>query len=119
MVSSRPYRYSKWRIINWVPRKFLMPHYDETKKEVVSTEEYGLTIEEIDDEHENILGDECMSLTKIAPIYDILAINFDMKTNKMKNLSTYDPNEDDPLNKYTYEAKHGGLCPPLAPLPTA
>lgn len=118
MVSSRPYRYSKWRIINWVPRKFLMPHYDETKKEVISSEEYGLTIEQIDDEHENILGDECMSITKIAPLYDILAINFDINTethNTLKNLSTYDPNEDDPLNKYTYETKHRGLCPPLTP----
>jgi len=116
MVSKRPYRYSKWRIINWVPRKFLMPHYDEIKKEVISNEEYGVIVEQIDDEHENILGDECMSLTKIAPIYDILAINYNINTpntpNTLKNLFTYDPNEDDPLNKYTYEAKHRGLCPP-------
>ena len=113
MVSKRPYRYTKWYIINWVPRKFLMPHYDETKKEVISSEEYGVVVEQIDDEHENILGEECMSLTKIVPIYDILAINFDInsatKTNTLKNLSTYDPNEDDPLNKYTYEDKHRGL----------
>jgi hypothetical protein len=77
-----------------------------------------LTIEEIDDEHVNIIGDECMSITKIAPLYDILAINFDINTdthNTLKNLSTYDPNEDDPLNKYTYEAKHRGLRPPLTP----
>ena len=109
MVSKRPYRYTKWHIINWVPRKFLMPHYDEIKKEVISSEEYGVIVEQIDTgEHGNILGDECMSITKIAPIYDILAINFDINipnANTLKNLSTYDPNEDDPLNKYTYEAK--------------
>jgi len=110
MVSKLPYRYTKWHIINWVPKKFLMPHYDETKKEVISCEEYGVVVEQVDnDEQENILGDECMSLTKIVPIYDILAINFDINsatnTNTLKNLSTYDPNEDDPLNKYTYEAK--------------
>jgi len=104
MVSERPYRYTKWRIINWVPKKFSMVHYDETKKEVIRDEEYGLVVEQID-EQPNIVNDEHMCLTKIVPIYDILAINFDMKTNKMKNLSTYDPNNDDPLNKYTYEAK--------------
>jgi hypothetical protein len=65
------------------------------------------------------MNDEYMCLTKIVPIYDILAINFDLETKTLKNLSTYDPNEDDPLNKYTYEVKHGGLCPPLAPVPTA
>jgi hypothetical protein len=26
----------------------------------------------------------------------------------LKNLSTYDPNEDDPLNKYTYREKTQG-----------
>jgi len=108
MVSSHPYIYTKWRIINWVPKKFSMVHYDETKKEVIRDEEYGVVVEQID-EQPNIVNDEYMCLTKIVPIYDILAINFDMKTNKMKNLSTYDPNNDDPLNKYTYEDKQGGL----------
>ena len=88
-----------------------MTHYDETKKEVISNEEYGVVVEQID-EQPNIMNDEYMCLTKIVPIYDILAINFDLKTNTMKNLSTYDPNEDDPLNKYTYEDKHRGLRPP-------
>jgi len=118
MVSNRPYRYTKWRIINWVPKKFPMVHYDETTKEVVSAEEYGVVVEQID-EQPNIMNDECMCLIKIVPIYDILAINFDLQTKTLKNLSTYDPNEDDPLNKYTYEVKRGGLRPPLAPLPTA
>ena len=111
MVSKHPYIYTKWRIINWVPKKFEMSHYDETTKKVISAEEYGVIVEQID-EQPNIMNDEYMCLTKIVPIYDILAINFDLKTNTMKNLSTYDPNEDDPLNKYTYEDKHRGLCPP-------
>ena len=59
-----------------------------------------------------VVGDEYMTITKIVPIYDILAINFDLKTKTLKNLITYDPNKDDPLNKYTYEDKHGGLRPP-------
>ena len=110
MVSKLPYRYTKWRIINWVPKKFEMSHYDEATHQVIRAEEYGVVVEQID-EQPNIVNDEYMCLTKIVPIYDILAINFDMKTNKMKNLSTYDPNNDDPLNKYTYEDKHGGLLP--------
>lgn len=114
MVSNRPYRYTKWRIINWVPKKFPMVHYDETTKEVVSAEEYGVVVEQID-EQPNIVNDEYMCLTKIVPIYDILAINFDLETKTLKNLSTYDPNEDDPLNKYTYEVKRGGLRPRLPP----
>ena len=64
---------------------------------------------------QNVVGDEYMTITKIVPIYDILAINFDLKTKTLKNLITYDPNKDDPLNKYTYEDKHGGLRPPLTP----
>lgn len=115
MASKRPYKYTKWRIINWVPKKFQMVHYDETTKEVVQSEEYGLVVEQIYTEeqiqNQNVVGGEYMTLTKIVPLYDIWAINFDMKTNKLKNLSTYDPNEDDPLNKYTYEDKHGGLHP--------
>jgi hypothetical protein len=118
MASKRPYKYTKWRIINWVPKKFQMVHYDETTKEVVQSEEYGLVVEQIytdeqiQNQNQNVVGGEYMTLTKIVPLYDIWAINFDMKTNKLKNLSTYDPNEDDPLNKYTYEDKHGGLRPP-------
>ena len=114
MVSKRPYKYTKWRIINWVPKKFEMSHYDETIKEVIRAEEYGLVVEQID-EQPNIINDEYMCLTKIVPIYDILAINFDINTpntqNTLKNLSTYDPNNDDPLNMYTYEDKRGGQSP--------
>jgi hypothetical protein len=110
MVSKLPYRYTKWRIINWVPKKFEMPHYDETTCQVTRTEEYGLVVEQLDaDEQLNIVNDEYMCLTKIVPIYDILAINFDLQTKTLKNLSTYDPNEDDPMNKYTYQEKRGGL----------
>jgi len=112
MVSKRPYIYTKWRIINWVPYKFEMTHYDEIKKEVISNEEYGVVVEQID-EQPNIMNDEYMCLTKIVPIYDIFAINFDLKTNTLKNLSTYDPNEDDPLNKYTYQEKHRGIESPV------
>jgi len=128
MASKRPYRYTKWRIINWVPKKIEMVHYDETSKEVIRAEEYGVVVEQLDTDEQaqdqNVVGDEYMTITKIVPIYDILAINFDLKTKTLKNLITYDPNKDDPLNKYTYQDKHGGLChggrsPPLTPWPTA
>ena len=119
MVSNRPYIYTKWRIINWVPKKFSMVHYDETTKEVVRAEEYGVVVEQID-EQPNIVNDEYMCLTKIVPIYDILAINYDINTpntqNTLKNLSTYDPNKDDPLNKYTYQDKHRGLRTGVNPI---
>jgi hypothetical protein len=119
MASKRPYRYTKWHIINWVPKKIEMVHYDETSKEVIRAEEYGVVVEQLDTDEQaqdqNVVGDEYMTITKIVPIYDILAINFDLKTKTLKNLITYDPNKDDPLNKYTYEDKHGGLRPPLTP----
>ena len=111
MASKLPYRYTKWRIIDWVPKKFEMPHYDETTCQVTRAEEYGVVVEQLDtDEQVNMMNDEymSMSITKIVPIYDILAINFDMKTKTLKNLSTYDPNNDDPLNKYTYQEKREG-----------
>lgn len=112
MTSKLPYRYTKWRIIDWVPKKFEMSHYDETTCQVTRAEEYGVVVEQLDtDEQANMLNDEYMSITKIVPIYDILAINFDLQTKTLKNLSTYDPNEDDPLNKYTYQEKQGGLLP--------
>jgi hypothetical protein len=124
MASKRPYRYTKWRIINWVPKKIQMVHYDETTKEVVSAEEYGVVVEQIDTDeqvqNQNVVGGEYMTLTKIVPLYDILAINFEIGTpgtpNRLKNLSTYDPNIDDPLNKYTYQDKHRGLRPPQGTL---
>jgi hypothetical protein len=99
-----------------------MVHYDETTKEVVQSEEYGLVVEQIDTDeqiqiqNQKVIGGEYMTLTKIVPLYDILAINFDIGTpgtpNRLKNLNTYDPNIDDPLNKYTYEDKHRGQSPP-------
>lgn len=113
MVSKCPYRYTKWRIINWVPKKFEMVHYDETTHQVIRAEEFGVVVEQLDtDEQPNIMNEEYMCLTKIVPIYDILAINFDLKTKTLKNLSTYDPNNDDPLNKYTYHEKREGLLLP-------
>jgi hypothetical protein len=122
VLGSSPYIYTKWRIINWVPKKFSMVHYDETTKEVVRAEEYGVVVEQID-EQPNIVNDEYMCLTKIVPIYDILAINYDINTpntqNTLKNLSTYDPNKDDPLNKYTYQDKHRGLRTGVNPCATA
>ena len=116
IVSKCPYKYTKWYIINWVPRKFPIPHYDEITNEIIKNDEYGLIVEQIDDGEQNIIGDECITLTKIVPLYDILVINFDVtnidttKTTdttkyKLKNLNEYDPNEDDPLNKYTYAEK--------------
>ena len=125
MASKRPYRYTKWRIINWVSKKTRMVHYDETTKEVIRSDEYGVLVEQIDfDEqiqaqaqNQNIVVDEYMTITKIVPIYDILVINFDLKTNTLKNLSTYDPNEDDPLNKYTYQEKIDATRGTLSPLP--
>ena len=83
---------------------------------MIRAEEYGVVVEQLDTDEQaqdqNVVGDEYMTITKIVPIYDILAINFDLKTKTLKNLITYDPNKDDPLNKYTYEEKHGGLNPP-------
>jgi hypothetical protein len=111
IVSKRPYRYTKWYIIDWVPKKFEIVHYDETTNRVICGEEYGVIVEQVDTD-----TDTDMSLTKIVPIYDILAINFDLKTKTLKNLSTYDPNEDDPLNKYTYQEKTQGTESPVSPL---
>jgi hypothetical protein len=116
IVSKRPYRYTKWKIACWVPRKFEMLHYDESTQKVINTEEYGLIVEQIDDEPEvSVMVGESYTIRKVVPLYDILVINFDVSNTdttdinnpkyKLKNLATYNPNEDDPLNKYTYAEK--------------
>jgi len=108
IVSKRPYRYTKWKIACWVPRKFETLHYDETTKKVITTEEYGLIVEQIDAEPQvsDMVGDS-YTIRKIVPLYDILVTNFDISTTPptLKNHNAYDPNKDDPLNKYTYDDK--------------
>ena len=93
-----PYRYTKWRIINWVARKHDFPRVlSEDNDVVVNENEYSLVCEQI--ELETMPDLENASITKLVPLRDIYIVNHPLLVDK--TTVEYDPNNDDPLNKYS------------------
>jgi hypothetical protein len=93
-----PYRYTKWCIINWVARKHDFPRVlPEDNDVVVNEEEYSLVCEQV--EGENMLDLENARITKLVPLRDIYIVNYAMLVDQTND--EYDPNNDDPLNKYS------------------
>jgi len=93
-----PYRYTKWCIINWVARKHDFPRVlPEDNDVVVNDEEYSLVCEQI--EGENMLDLENARITKLVPMRDIYIVNYALLVDQTND--EYDPNNDDPLNKYS------------------
>jgi len=96
-----PYRYTKWRILNWVALKHefprISPHDNET---VISEEELSLVCEQIEEvEVENF---DHATITKSVPLRDIYITNLALLTDPADPADPeYDPNKDDPLNKYS------------------
>jgi hypothetical protein len=64
---------------------------------VVNDEEYSLVCEQI--EGENMLDLENARITKLVPMRDIYIVNYAMLVDQTN--VEYDPNNDDPLNKYS------------------
>jgi hypothetical protein len=99
-----PHRYTKWRIINWVAKihNFLRIS-PEDKISIIEEKESGLLCEQIDGEE--IINFEYYTITKLVPLRDIYITNLAL-LNADADADTdaeYDPNNDDPLNKYSDE----------------
>ena len=93
-----PYRYMKWRIINWVARKHDFPRVlPEDNDVVVNENEYSIVCEQI--ELENMPDFENALITKLVPLRDIYIVNHPLLVDHTN--VEYDPNNDDPLNKYS------------------
>jgi hypothetical protein len=92
-----PYRYTKWRVINWVIQKHDFPRISqEDGVSVVNLKENCLICEEINER--GTFSFEMERITKIVPLIDMYITNFGLISDP-----EYNPNNDDPLNKYSYE----------------
>ena len=76
-----------------------MPHPNHDGTSVVDDPEDCITIEQISEIIVN--GGEYYTLTKLVSVMDVLITNQGM----LDDPNNYDPNIDDPLNKYTHEEK--------------
>ena len=96
-----PYRYTKWRIINWVTRKHRFPRISPKDNEtVINEEEDSLVCEQI--EGVDAVDFEYATITKLVPLRDIYITNLALIADHADHADTeYDPNMDDPLNKYS------------------
>ena len=96
-----PYRYTKWRIINWVARKHGFPRISpEDNETVINEEEDSLVCEQIEDVV--IMGYDYETITKLVPLRDLYITNLALLCDNADNADfEYDPNKDDPLNKYS------------------
>lgn len=92
-----PYRYTKWRIMNWVVQKHDFPRISQEDGEsVISVEETCLTCEELS--KKGTFSFEMETIIKLVPLMDLYITNLALISD-----SEYDPNNDDPLNKYSYK----------------
>ncbi len=99
VLGTSPYRYTKWRVLSWVTTKYNMPHPSSDGATVVYDDEDCITIEQLTEQI--VEGGEYFTLTKLVSVMDVVIINQGM----LNDPDNYDPNIDDPLNKYTYEEK--------------
>jgi len=99
VLGNSPYKYTKWRVLSWVTVKHDMPHPNYDGTSVVDDPEDCITIEQISEIIVN--GGEYYTLTKLVSVMDVLITNQGM----LDDPNNYDPNIDDPLNKYTHEEK--------------
>jgi hypothetical protein len=76
-----------------------MPHPSPDGTTVVEDTEDSITIEQLSEQI--VDGGDYYTLTKLASVMDVFIINQGM----LNDPNNYDPNIDDPLNKYTYEEK--------------
>jgi len=102
-----PYRYTKWRILNWVAHKHEFPRISPTDNQtVIIEEEYSLVCEQIElVDGVDVVEFEYATISKLVPLRDIyitnLALLADQTDQADQTDPEYDPNNDDPLNKYS------------------
>ena len=93
-----PYLYTKWRIINWVTCKHEISRVSlDDGETVIEKEEDCLTCEQVESVQVNDL--EYAKITKLVPVRDIYITNLPLLADSAD--PEYDPNNDDPLNKYS------------------
>ena len=93
-----PYRYTKWSILSWVVRKHVFPRISpKDNKTVISEEEDSLVCEQV--EGVDVVDFEYSTITKLVPLRDIYITNLALLADPANH--DYDPNKDDPLNKYS------------------
>jgi len=93
-----PHIYTKWRVINWITLKHQFPRISpEDGDTIINEEEDSLVCEQI----EEVFMDDSESgtITKLVPLRDIYIVNLPLLANPA--VFDYDPNTDDPLNKYS------------------
>jgi hypothetical protein len=93
-----PHRYTKWRVLNWVAQKHDFPRISPIDNEtVISEEEDSLVCEQIElVDGVDAAEFECATISKLVPLRDIYITNLALLADP-----EYDPNKDDPLNKYS------------------
>jgi hypothetical protein len=101
-----PYRYTKWHILNWVACKHNIPRISPTDNETVITEEEdSLVCEQIElVDGVDVAEFEYATIIKLVPLRDIYITNIALLADNADHANTdteYDPNKDDPLNKYS------------------
>ena len=101
-----PYRYTKWRILTWVARKHEFPRISPIDNEtVIIEEEDSLVCEQIElVDGVDVAEFDYATITKLVPLRDIYITNLVLLADRVNNADTdteYDPNNDDPLNKYS------------------
>lgn len=93
-----PYRYTKWNVLCWVAEKVgLQRVCPEDGETIINVEEDSLVCEQV--EGKEVIGFDYTSITKSVALRDIYITNLGLLG---KNADPeYDPNNDDPLNKYS------------------
>jgi hypothetical protein len=95
VAGNTPYRYTKWRVLNWVTTKHKFPRISPIDNEtIINEEEDSIVCEQI--ETVDVVDFEYATISKLVPLRDVYITNLGLFTDP-----EYDPNNDDPLNKYS------------------
>ena len=85
--SGRPFRYTRWFVSSWIPRKSINPHDPNPNNHY---EEHLICVEEWVSDTEN----KAVTMSKSVSVMDVFFANRGSLTDP-----NYDPNTDDPLNQ--------------------
>ncbi len=101
-TSSRPYRYTKWHIINWVTHEHKIPRLDPSTSSTSSAEATSDHVEDcIWAEQYPETETDYQTINKLVSVKDVFITNLGLITDP-----NYNPNLDDPMNKYTGDQIH-------------
>jgi hypothetical protein len=93
-----PYKYTKWTVLCWIAQKINLPRVcPEDGKTIIRVDEDSLLCEQ--NEGKEVVGFDYTSITKSVPLRDIYITNIGLLGENPN--PEYDPNIDDPLNKYS------------------